>query len=127
MQNNRLIILIICILTALNINAIRNCILSPKIKTAQAVVNQDWLSPPVMVLGSDDKLKISFDELSHDYHRFIYNIVHCEADWTLSEELFESDFLEGFNNNPIENYQNSINTNTLYTHYRLRFLTTDAK
>ena len=119
MQNNRLIILIICILTALNINAIRNCILSPKIKTAQAVVNQDWLSPPVMVLGSDDKLKISFDELSHDYHRFIYNIVHCEADWTPSEELFESDFLEGFNNNPIENYQNSINTNTLYTHYQV--------
>lgn len=119
MQNYRLIILIICILTALNINAIRNCILSPKIKTAQAVVNQDWLSPPVMVLGSDDKLKISFDELSHDYHRFIYNIVHCEADWTPSEELFESDFLEGFNNNPIEDYQNSINTNTLYTHYQV--------
>ncbi len=98
----------------------RNIIYSPRIKTLQVVVNQNWLSPPVMELNADDVLNISFDELSHEYHRFIYKVEHCEADWSVSEELFESEYLEGFNNNHIEDFQNSINTTVLYTHYTLQ-------
>lgn len=98
----------------------RQTIYVPTIKTLQVVVNQDWLSPPVMKLNSTDFLNISFDEMSHDYHRFVYKIEHCEADWSVSDELFESDYIEGFNNNPIEDYQNSINTTVLYTHYKLQ-------
>ena len=98
----------------------RQTIYVPTIKTLQVVVNQDWLSPPVMKLNSTDVLNISFDEMSHDYHRFVYKIEHCEADWSVSDELFESDYIEGFNNNPIEDYQNSINTTVLYTHYKLQ-------
>ena len=92
---------------------------SPEVKTLQVVVNQDWLSPPVMKLGSGDILNVGFDELSHTYHRYIYKLEHCEADWSPSEGLFESDWLEGFNNNPIEEYENSLNTTVLYTHYSL--------
>jgi hypothetical protein len=77
------------------------------------------MNRPVMELGSGDRLKIGFDELSHDYHRFVYHLEHCEADWTVSDGLFESDWLVGFNDNPIENYQNSINTTVMYTHYTL--------
>ncbi len=91
-----------------------------RIKTLQVTVNKDWLSPPVMMLGSDDVLNICFDELSHEYHRFIYRIEHCEADWSVSEAIFESDYLEGFNGNPIEDYANSLNTIVPYTHYRLQ-------
>lgn len=98
----------------------RQTIYVPTIKTLQVVVNQDWLSPPVMKLNSTDVLNISFDEMSHDYHRFVYKIEHCEEDWSVSDELFESDYIEGFNNNPIEDYQNSINTTVLYTHYKLQ-------
>lgn len=97
-----------------------NKIFSPSVKTLQAVVNDDWLSPPVMTLGSDDVLNIGFDELSHNYHRYIYKVEHCEDDWIVSDGLFESDFLEGFNGNPIEDYQNSLNTTVLYTHYSLQ-------
>lgn len=96
-----------------------NIIYKPRIKSLQAVVNQDWLSPAVMTMGSDDVLRISFDELSHEYHRFVYRIEHCEADWSVSQDIFESDWLEGFNNIPIEDYQNSLNTTVLYTHYKL--------
>lgn len=91
---------------------------SQRIKTVQAIVNNDWLSPPIMVLKSNDILRISFDELSHDYHSFKYHIQHCGTDWSESDDLFESDYLEGFNDNAIENYQNSINTTILYTHYK---------
>lgn len=91
----------------------------PGVKSLQAVVNQDWLSPTVMRLNGGDVLHIDFDELSHDNHRYIYRLEHCEADWTTSEELFESDWLEGFNHNVIDNYERSINTTVPYTHYRL--------
>lgn len=97
-----------------------NKIYDPQIRSLQAVVNKDWLSyPAVMKLGANDILHIGFDELSHNYHRYVYRLEHCEADWSKSEEIFESDWLEGFNDNPIEDYENSINTIIAYTHYRL--------
>lgn len=98
----------------------RSVVYDPQVKTLQVVVNQDWLSPPVMRLGSDDVLNIGFDELSHTYHRYIYRLERCEADWSTSEDLFESDWIEGFNSTPIEDYENSLNTTVLYTHYRLQ-------
>ena len=98
----------------------KNIVNDPRVKTLQVVVNQDWLSPPVMKLGSNDVLNISFDELSHSFHRYVYRLEHCEADWSPSEDIFESDWLEGFNDNVIEDYENSLNTTVLYTHYRLQ-------
>ena len=95
-------------------------IYSPQVKSLQVVVNQDWLSPAVMRLGTDDVLNVAFDELSHTYHRYIYRVEHCEADWTPSEEIFESDWLEGFNDNTIDDYANSVNTTVAYTHYQFQ-------
>lgn len=88
------------------------------IHTLQTIVNDDWLHDDVIVLGTEDWVDISFDHFSHDYHRFVYKIVHCNADWTPSD-LLEVDYMEGFNNQPIEDYENSLNTTMLYTHYRL--------
>ena len=96
-----------------------NCIYVDRVRSLTSIVNGDWLNRPVMELGSSDRMVIGFDELSHDYHRFVYRLEHCEADWTPSDELFESDWLQGFNGNPIEDYRNSINTTVLYTHYQL--------
>ena len=97
-----------------------NRIFSPQIKSLQAVVNQDFLSPAVMRLHTDDILQIAFDELSHDYHRYAYTIERCEADWTASEEMFESDWLEGFNAIVIDDHEQSVNTIIPYTHYQLQ-------
>ena len=94
-----------------------NRIFSPRVKSLTSIVNGDWMNRPVMTLGSNDQLVIGFDELSHDVRRLTYHLEHCEADWTTSEEIFESDWLAGFNDNPIEDYRNSINTTVLYTHY----------
>ena len=96
-----------------------NCIYADNVRSLVSTVNGDWLNRPIMELGSADVLKVSFDELSHNYHRFVYKLEHCEADWTPSDELFESDWLVGFNGIPIEDYQNSLNTTVLYTHYQL--------
>ena len=97
-----------------------NKIYSERFKSLTSMVNSDWKNRPVMTLGTTDMLHIGFDELSHNYHRLTYHLEHCEADWQASEEIFESDWLEGFNDNQIEDYQNSVNTTVLYTHYELK-------
>lgn len=110
---------VLCLLCPLALSA-GNRIFSPQIKSLQAVVNQDFLSPAVMRLHTDDILQIAFDELSHDYHRYAYTIERCEADWTPSEEMFESDWLEGFNAIVIDDHEQSVNTIIPYTHYQLQ-------
>lgn len=113
--------LLLCIILMLpTFSTAENRTYKPEVKSLQAVVNQDWLSPAVMRLKGDDVLHIGFDELSHDYHRYVYHLERCEADWTTSEELFESDWLEGFNHNLIDDYERSINTTVAYTHYWLQ-------
>lgn len=98
----------------------RSEILAPDIATLQVVAGDNWLSMPVTTLGGDP-INISFDQLSHTYHRYTYSVQHCEADWTPSAELIESDFVDGFaTGNPLDDCAQSINTNTLYTHYRLQ-------
>jgi len=94
-------------------------ILKENIKSLEVILNNDFMALPIMQLNSDDRLSISFDELSHNYHRLVYHIEPCNPDWTPVEGLFESDWLEGFNDLPIEDYENSLNTNVLYTHYQM--------
>lgn len=93
-------------------------IVSQQIKTLQVVVNQQWMSMPIMELRSADHLYVSFDEMSHNYHRFICHLEPCNPDWSPVEGLFESDWLSGFNDLPIEDYENSRGTVVDYTHYK---------
>lgn len=96
----------------------KSIIYDSNVKSLQVVANDDWLSPPVIALNKGDVLHIAFDELSHDYHRYICHLEHCEYDWTPSDGLFESDWLEGFNDTPIDDSEPSFNTTVLYTHYQ---------
>lgn len=102
------------------ITAQRHEILDRQLHTLQVVVNDDPLLPPIMNLGGGNHLEIGFDEFSHEYHRYIYKVEHCNADWSPSTEIFESDYMNGFNGEPIEDYEKSFNTTVLYTHYSLR-------
>lgn len=105
-------------------NAQRNEVLSKDIKSLQVVCGEKWQDMPVMKLhdnNPDNILNITFDDLTHTYRRYVYNIEHCEADWSPSDGIFQSDYIEGFSkDNTIEDIQESINTNVLYTHYQLQ-------
>ena len=96
------------------------------IVSLQMVVNDEPFKPAVITLGSDDEINFSFDELSHTYHRYTYRITHCNADWTQSE-LDAIDYLDGFNDRPIEDWENSVNTTRLYTNYQFRLPNDDAR
>ena len=68
-----------------------NRINQTNIKTLVTMVNQNWLNAPVMRLHSDDVLTVEFDELSHDYPRYVYRLEHCEADGAPREEPVADD------------------------------------
>lgn len=98
----------------------RSEIHDPRISTLQVVAGSDWLSMPVVALGGGPVV-ISFDDMTHDYHRYVYKIEHCDAMWNVSSNLFTNDYISGFNGNlTIDDYNESLNTNRLYTHYQLR-------
>lgn len=118
MNRLRLFVLLMPFLLIPSLLQAKHRILSSNLKTLQVVVNDNWTDPlPVMTLRSDDVLNVGFDELSHNFHRFIVHVEHCEPDWSPSEDIFESDWLEGFNDWALDDYDNSLNTTVLYTHY----------
>ena len=91
---------------------------SDMINTLRAVSNGDWERAQIITLGSDETIEFSFDEMSHEYHRFTYHLTHCNAQWEPSN-LIESEYMDGFNDQPIEEWENSLNTTFDYTHYTL--------
>ena len=113
------IIIALSALAATNSFAQYNEIKSENIASLQVVAGNNWLSMPIATLNGE-AINISFDDLTHEYHRYVYRLQHCEADWSVSEGIFESDYCEGFaDGSTIDDIEESLNTNTLYTHYRL--------
>ena len=84
------------------------------------------LSPPIVELNSQNQLQFSFDELGKDIQDYSYRIIHCDADWK-SSSLSEFDFLDGFSENQIQDYEFSFNTNVDYVHYSLLLPNGDVK
>ncbi|MBT7727178.1 MAG: DUF5103 domain-containing protein [Flavobacteriales bacterium] len=78
------------------------------------------MSNPIIHLGTEEKLQLSFDDFSEDLQDYYYTIVHCNSDWTLSD-LMQSEYIDGFFENRIEDYEFSFNTLQKYTHYNLVF------
>lgn len=84
------------------------------------------LERPILQLNSEEVLEISFDQLSHNLHQYTYTLLHLNADWTPSS-LSSTDYLQGFTSLDITDYQTSVNTQQLYTHYQLEFPNDDMK
>lgn len=75
------------------------------------------LSEPLISLGDrTNGLFISFDDLDGDVKNYSYTVVHCNSDWTPSD-LSEMDYLEGFNEEDLDEYDFSFNTLVSYTNY----------
>lgn len=87
------LILTLSAFVATNSFAQYNDIKSENIASLQVVAGKDWLSMPIATLNGEP-INISFDDLTHEYHRYVYRLQHCEADWSVSEGIFDSDYCE---------------------------------
>ena len=86
------------------------------IKTITFKGNTPESQLPILKLG--EYLVLEFDVLNGNEEDYYYEIKHYNFDWTPSV-LAESEYLDGFNEQRIRNYQNSFNTYQIYSHYKL--------
>lgn len=74
---------------------------------------------------SVSRLQLLFDDINSDIENYYYKIIHCNADWTASN-LVEMDFLEGFNNEQIDDADYGFSTLVPYTQYNLTIPNSDV-
>ncbi len=86
------------------------------IKTITFKGNTPESQLPVLKLG--EYLVLEFDALNGDEEDYYYKIDHFNFDWTPSV-LVQSEYLDGFDNQRIRDYENSYNTYQIYSHYKL--------
>jgi hypothetical protein len=75
---------------------------------------------PIISLNSDEKLELDFDDLNLNSKSLNYTLIYCNSDWGESN-LSKSEYLSGFPEGEIRNYEPSFNTQTSYVHYNLIF------
>lgn len=61
-----------------------------------------------------------FDDLFGNEANYYYSLTHCNYDWTQSQ-LTVNEYVDGFDNQRIQTYQNSFNTLQIYSRYSLTF------
>lgn len=80
---------------------------------------QGWrLAYPFASLRGDDSFIMHFDITGSEEGSLAYKIIHCDREWHRSD-LFTSDYMDGFEENRIDDFQASFNTTVDYTHYRV--------
>jgi hypothetical protein len=97
-----------------------NHILNDKIKTVQ-LYREGWnLSYPTLKLNSPDKLVLHFDLLDDQPETYYYTFIHCDKDWKKSD-ILPGSYLNGYEENSIDDCVASFNTTVSYHHYSLSF------
>jgi len=87
------------------------------IKTITFKSNTNQSQLPILKLS--ERLRLEFDVLNGDEADFYYTITHYNFDWTPSN-LMKLEYLQGFDNLRITDYENSFNTYQIYSHYSLQ-------
>ncbi|MFD1293240.1 DUF5103 domain-containing protein [Lutibacter holmesii] len=89
---------------------------APNIKTVIFQSSNINNYSPIIQLG--EKMMLSFDDLNANEQNYYYKISHCEIDWTPSK-LIDSEYITGFSEDRIREFNNSFNTLLPYTNYEL--------
>ncbi len=98
----------------------RNKIYKQNIKTV-LFYRAGWeFTYPVLELNSGKQLILEFDDLNPELTDYYYTIIHCTADWQPSD-LNPLEYISGYEEEQIQNYENSFGTLIQYTHYSLIF------
>lgn len=93
-------------------------IFNRKFMTLKTMADDNFMAPPMIRMNSDDRLIVSFDEIGEDNSFLEYRLLHCDHDWQPSR-LIESEYVDGFNSQRIEDYENSYATFVHFVNYRI--------
>src|SRR5690606_8724032 len=89
---------------------------NPLIRSVEVVKLGAEQAIPVMELGSSEKLRVRFDDLSGETKNYSFSIQHCTYDWQPSDLIFMQ-YATGFEIVDIYDFDISNNTTTPYVHY----------
>jgi hypothetical protein len=78
------------------------------------------LSDPILKLGQEEQLMLSFDDFEGGVKNYKYTLIHCSSDWHPSD-LQVQEYIEGYTDDYIRDYKFSFNTLQSYTHYQVTF------
>ncbi|MDE5915621.1 MAG: DUF5103 domain-containing protein, partial [Duncaniella sp.] len=94
-------------------------IFDPAFRSLKVMLDANEFAPPVITLGDPlSRLTVSFDELGDERRFMRYELIHCDALWQ-PEGLVASEFLDGFNEGTVEDYDFSRATLVHYVHYSI--------
>lgn len=96
------------------------------IKTMRIFVEGNELSYPIIELFGENKICFEFDLMEDNAKNYVYQIIHCNSNWEQSD-LFSDEFMDGFNENAIYDYQYSANTRVKYVHYKVNIPNNDVE
>lgn len=116
----RILHICLCCIVAFTVTATdtRTRIFNPSFHSLQIKNAVNDQLPPVIVSGSNDALVLSFDEFAETYRNLRYSLHHLDADWNI-DGLVSDEYLDTFNDTPIENFDYSNTTTAHYVHYAL--------
>ncbi len=77
------------------------------------------LAEPIVTLNSGTRLVLTFDDVDLDVKNYTYSIQHCNKDWTVNEQITLFDYLDGFENEILQDYTFSKTVYSDYVHYTL--------
>ncbi len=89
------------------------------IKSVRLHVNGLALTQPIAALGSQNTLLFSFDELDGQGTGYYYTVIHCDRYWKPSESITQFDYIKGYREGEIRDYDISSGTIQNYLHYYL--------
>ena len=104
----------------------QNAVYHDEIKSVQLYRDGNELSNPVYELGSDAHLVFKFDDLSEDVKNYSYTLIHCDANWNESY-IQQSEYIDGFANNPVSDYAMSFNTTVKFVNYQVQIPNENCK
>jgi len=118
MQKSFLISILIIFSLNLSAQSWQTKIYDKNVRTLQVFPDGKPLDMAVIKLNSDEKIRISFDEMTFAPKSYNYKIVHCNSDF-LPSQLTHSEYISGFVSGSVSDFALSENTLTLYTNYLL--------
>jgi hypothetical protein len=133
MQKKKLAITLLFFYILLNFNFAQdnikyeNYTYDNEIKSVQTLVNGIITNVPILRLNSSDVLTLQFDDIGDEEdNEFFYKILHCDKDWepTILDPI---EFIDGFNDLRIRDWNVSISTSQKYTNYWLTIPNRDTR
>lgn len=101
-----------------------NMVYASNIKTVQLFPKGADMAMPVLNMNQHETLELHFDDLSGKPKNYYYTVVQCHSDWTpTSMNIME--YVDGFTDANINDYDYSNGTKIPYVHYKLEFPNND--